>query len=390
MGEMEQAVVRVESSMKDIGREQWDACANPDGGRYDPFISYDFFHALEASGSATHETGWLAQHLVLENPAGDIEAILPCFLKNHSQGEYVFDHGWVDAFYRAGGEYYPKLQTSVPFTPATGRRLLVRPGPAQLHQEKLLASAGLELTQRINASSHHLTFLTKPEWEHLGKLGYLQRNDQQYHWKNKGYKDFDDFLNQLNSRKRKMIRKERQQAQSSGIKIRWITGTDICEHHWDAFYAFYIDTGNRKWGRPYLTREFYSRIGETMAEHILLVLCERDGKTIAGALNFIGSDTLFGRNWGAIEHHPFLHFEACYYQAIDYAIEHKLGTVEAGAQGPHKIARGYEPTLTYSAHYIAEPALRQAVADFLSRETEYVNLEIKELAKHVPFRKSDH
>ncbi len=389
MGDMEQAIVRVENSIKDIGRIAWDACANPHGHGYNPFISYDFLHALEASGSAALDTGWLAHHLVLENHDGDIAALMPCYLKNHSQGEYVFDHGWAEAFYRAGGEYYPKLQTSVPFTPATGRRLLVKPGPAQLAQEKLLASAAIELTHRIGASSHHLTFLTKSEWDHLGKLGYLQRSDQQYHWINKGYESFDQFLEQLNSRKRKMIRRERSQAHDSGIKIEWITGSDICEHHWDAFYQFYIDTGNRKWGRPYLTREFYSRIGETMKDQILLVLCLRDGKTIAGALNFIGSDTLYGRHWGAVEHHPFLHFEACYYQAIDFAIEHKLSAVEAGAQGPHKIARGYEPALTYSAHYIAEPSLRAAVADYLDHELGYVNLEMKELAKHVPFRKSD-
>ncbi len=390
MGEREQVIVRVANSIKDIGREHWDACANPSGyNTYNPFISYDFLYALEASGSATMETGWLAQHLVLEDDKGNIAALMPCYLKNHSHGEYVFDHGWAEAFYRAGGEYYPKLQTSVPFTPATGRRLLVKPGPAQATQEKLLASAAVELTARIGASSHHLTFLTQSEWELLGKLGFLQRIDQQYHWKNKGYEDFDQFLDQLNSRKRKMIRKERAQANASGIKIEWITGSDICEHHWDSFYRFYIDTGNRKWGRPYLTREFYSAIGETMKDQILLVLCQRGDETIAGALNFIGSDTLYGRHWGAIEHHPFLHFEACYYQAIEFAIAHKLNAVEAGAQGPHKIARGYEPTLTYSTHYIAEPNLRRAVADYLEHEMDYVNLEMKELGQQVPFRKQD-
>jgi len=389
MGDTEQAIVRVTSSIKDIGREPWDICANPPGCGYNPFISYDFLVALEASGSATAETGWLAQHLVLEDHKGDIAAVMPCYLKNHSQGEYVFDHGWADAFYRAGGEYYPKLQTSVPFTPATGRRLLVRPGAAQAAQEKLLASAGVELTARIGASSHHLTFLTKDEWDHLGKLGFLQRTDQQYHWQNKGYDSFSQFLEQLNSRKRKMIAKERRQARASGIQIKWISGSDIEERHWDIFYRFYMDTGMRKWGRPYLTREFYSRIGESMADKILLILCERDNKTIAGALNFMGSDTLYGRHWGACEHHPFLHFEACYYQAIDFAIAHKLGSVEAGAQGPHKIARGYEPSLTYSAHYIAEPHLRQAVADYLEHEMKYVNLEMAELTKHVPFRKQD-
>ncbi len=390
MGEMEQAIVRVANSITDIGVEQWDACANPSGcDTRNPFISYDFLYALEASGSAIPETGWLAQHLILEDDKGSIAALCPCYLKNHSQGEYVFDHGWADAFYRAGGEYYPKLQTSVPFTPVTGRRLLVKPGPEQAEQEKLLASATIELTRRIGASSHHLTFLTQSEWEHLGKLGFLQRTDQQYHWKNKGYDSFDQFLSQLNSRKRKMIRKERALANSSGITIDWITGNDICEHHWDTFYRFYIDTGNRKWGRPYLTREFYSLIGETMKDDILLVFCQRDNQVIAGALNFIGSDTLYGRHWGTCEHHPFLHFEACYYQAIEFAIEHGLGSVEAGAQGPHKIARGYEPTLTYSAHYIADPSLRRAVAEYLDHEMDYVNLEMKELAKLVPFRKQD-
>lgn len=325
MSERNTAIVRIEGSIANIDRAQWDACANPaENETYNPFISYDFLHALEASGSATLETGWMAQHLMLENAEGEIAAAMPCYLKNHSQGEYVFDYGWADAFERAGGQYYPKLQTSVPFTPATGRRLLVKPGPDHDNNAKLLASAGMELTDRIGASSHHLTFLTKPEWDLLGDIGFSQRADQQYHWHNKGYDTFDDFLGNLNSRKRKMIKRERRQASESGIDIEWITGSDIREHHWDAFYEFYIDTGHRKWGTPYLTREFFSLIGETMADKILLVLCHRDNITIAGALNFIGSEALYGRHWGAIEHHPFLHFEACYYQAIEFAIEHKI------------------------------------------------------------------
>ena len=292
-----------------------------------------------------------------------------------------------DAYERAGGSYYPKLQVSVPFTPATGRRLLVAPGAGADMAQAALAQGLIELCRLREASSVHVTFMTKPEWRLLGERGFLQRTDQQFHWDNAGYGTFDDFLAALSARKRKVIRRERRDAVESGIAIHQITGSDLTESVWDAFFAFYMETGSRKWGRPYLTRNFFSLIGERMADRILLVMAKRAGRWIAGAINFIGSDTLFGRHWGALEHHPFLHFELCYYQAIDYAITHKLQHVEAGAQGEHKLSRGYLPTTTYSAHYIADPALRRAIADYLSRERTYVEAAGKELLDAAPFRK---
>ena len=386
MGDAEQIVVRVEPEIAAIPAAQWDACANS-ASAANPFISHAFLHALEASGSAAFESGWGPQHLVLDDGAGGALACMPCYLKSHSLGEYVFDHGWADAFERAGGRYYPKLQAAVPFTPVTGRRLLVRPGPDAAQHETALLNAALKLTERHGASSLHLTFLSEAEWRRAGALGFLQRTDQQFHWCNDGYDDFDAFLASLAARKRKMIRKERRQARAGGIEIAWLTGADIQEAHWDAFFGFYLDTGARKWGRPYLNRAFFSLIGQTMAEDLLLVLCTREGETIAGALNFIGGDTLYGRYWGCREDHRFLHFETCYYQAIEFAIARGLARVEAGAQGPHKLARGYLPQTTYSAHYIANPSLRDAVAHFLERERSYVDMERTALAAHSPFRR---
>ena len=308
-------------------------------------------------------------------------------MKSHSKGEYVFDQGWADAFERAGGDYYPKLQISVPFTPVTGPRLLVRPGPSAREIFGVLADAVAEITTGNNLSSAHITFLPEQDWEALGKRGFLQRTDQQFHWENSSYATFEDFLAALSSRKRKTIRRERKEALATGIEIAWLTGSDLTEEVWDAFFAFYMDTGSRKWGRPYLTREFFSIIGATMADRILLVMAKRTGRWIAGAINFIGGDALYGRNWGAVEHHPFLHFELCYYQAIDYAIAHKLKRVEAGAQGEHKLARGYLPHTTYSAHFIANPGLRRAIAEYLARERAYVEAAGEELAAAAPFRK---
>jgi predicted N-acyltransferase len=301
----------------------------------------------------------------------------------------VFDHGWAEAYERAGGNYYPKLQVSVPFTPASGRRLLVAPGPAGEGAQAALANGLIELCNIRQASSAHVTFLTEPEWRFLGDRGFLHRTDQQFHWDNAGYQTFDDFLGALAARKRKAIRRERREAVENGIEIHPLTGSDLTESVWDAFFAFYMETGSRKWGRPYLTRNFFSLVGERMADKILLVMAKRAGRWVAGAINFIGSETLFGRHWGAVEHHPFLHFELCYYQAIDYAIAHKLQRVEAGAQGEHKLSRGYLPTTTYSAHYIADPALRRAIADYLARERSYVEAAGRELAEAAPFRK-DH
>ncbi|MCB1423246.1 MAG: N-acetyltransferase [Nitratireductor sp.] len=385
--------IRVISSINEVEAATWDRLAqvraDGDAG-YNPFVSHAFLSALEDSGSAVAETGWLGQHLVLEDDAGNALAALPCYLKNHSQGEYVFDHGWADAFYRAGGEYYPKLQCSVPFTPATGPRLLT----GDAHNRQALSFALLnglqQLTARIGASSAHITFMRPEEWNTARDAGLLARTDRQFHWFNRGYNSFDAFLDALSSRKRKNIRKERKTALSvDGLEIKHLTGSALNEAAWDAFFSFYMDTGSRKWGSPYLTRTFFSLVSEHMADDILLVMAKRDGRYIAGALNFIGSDCLYGRHWGCTEDHPFLHFELCYYQAIDYAIAHGLARVEAGAQGEHKLARGYEPVTTHSAHYIANESLRRAVADYLQSERHHVEMEQEILRDHLPFREGN-
>jgi uncharacterized protein len=379
----EPVLLRVVSRIDEVPACDWDACALPDN----PFISHAFLEALEDSGSACAETGWLPQHLLLEDRGGTLIGCLPCYLKSHSQGEYVFDHGWADAYRRAGGRYYPKLQASIPFTPVTGKRLLVRPGLEQTEREALLLQAAAQVADRLGVSSLHITFLTRVEWQLAGELGFLQRTDQQFHWRNEGYHRFEDFLGVLTSRKRKAIRKERREALEGGVEIEWVTGRDLTEAHWDAFFAFYMDTGSRKWGSPYLTRACFSRLGQTMADRMLLVLAKRSGRYVAGALNVIGPDTLYGRYWGGIEDHPFLHFEVCYYQAIEFAIAHRLARVEAGAQGAHKLARGYLPSETYSAHYIADPGLRRAVADYLTRERRAVAREIALLTEESPYRR---
>lgn len=390
MGDAEQLTVKIVHRMADIDASAWDACANPGGGvAFDPFLSHAFLTALEESGSATSRTGWAPHHLVMEDAEGRTLGCVPLYLKNHSRGEYVFDYGWADAFERAGGHYYPKLQGSVPFTPATGRRLLARPGPAMELIEDHLLGAAVELARQLEVSSLHFTFLPERQWARLGSHGLLQRTDQQFHWENRGYATFDDFLADLSSRKRKNLKKERARATEHGIEIEWATGADLTEAHWDAFFTFYMDTGARKWGSPYLTREFFSMVGETMADDTLLVMARRDGRYIAGALNFIGSEVLFGRNWGAVEHHPFLHFECCYYQAIDFAIARGLKRVEAGAQGAHKLARGYMPVRTHSAHYIANPSFREAVEHYLENERAYIDQDIEMLSAHAPFRHDD-
>jgi predicted N-acyltransferase len=407
------------SAIADADAAAWDACANPhpllpsepgiaaapglDQGcrqaqavapptlqdlTYNPFLSHAFLSALEESKSVGGRTGWLPQHLLVKTADGTLIGAAPCYLKSHSRGEYVFDAGWAEAYARAGGSYYPKLQVAVPFTPATGRRLLVAAGARAEDVRRTLAAGLIELCRMDRASSVHVTFATEPEYRFLGELGFLQRTDQQFHWENAGYGSFDDFLAALNARKRKTLRRERHDALANGISVHWLTGRGLTEAVWDAFFAFYMETGSRKWGRPYLTRPFFSLVGQKMADKVLLVMAKRAGRWIAGAINFIGSDTLFGRHWGAIEHHPFLHFELCYYQAIDYAIAHRLGRVEAGAQGEHKIARGYMPTTTYSAHYIADPALRRAIAEYLVRERAYVAAAGAELAATGPFRKN--
>ncbi|MDF1600132.1 GNAT family N-acetyltransferase [Mesorhizobium sp. YIM 152430] len=354
---------------------------------YNPFLSHAFLSALEESGCVGARSGWLSHHLALETAAGNLVGAVPCYLKSHSQGEYVFDHGWADAFERAGGRYYPKIQVSIPFTPATGPRLLA---DAALDPEpvRLALGEGLKtLCDRLDISSVHVTFAPEAEAAALASLGYLQRTDTQFHFVNEGYATYDDFLDTLASRKRKALRKERREALGGGIEIEWLTGRDLTEAVWDEFFRFYMDTGSRKWGRPYLNRTFFSLIGERMADDILLVMARRDGRYIAGAINFIGGTRLFGRNWGCIEHHPYLHFEVCYHQAIDFAIERKLAVVEAGAQGEHKLARGYLPVTTHSAHWIAHPGLRNAVADYLEREREDVAEVGEYLSERAPFRK---
>ncbi|MDE0387229.1 MAG: GNAT family N-acetyltransferase [Rhodospirillales bacterium] len=373
------------SSITQVDADAWDRCAGPNN----PFVHHAFLSALEESGSSTGETGWQPRHIVLKTPQGAVLGAVPMYLKNHSYGEYVFDHGWADAFERAGGRYYPKLQVSVPFTPVTGPRLLAPPGPQAEAVKTALLSTCVGVCDQIGVSSVHITFPTEDEFDLMGEAGLLQRTGIQFHWLNEGYESFDDFLASLASRKRKQIRKERQAVADSGLSIAALTGSEIEERHWDAFFDFYQTTGSRKWGVPYLTREFFSLLGERMADAVVLVMVEREGRPIAGALNLAGSDALYGRNWGAIEEHRFLHFEACYYRAIDYAIAHGLGRVEAGAQGPHKLARGYLPVPTYSAHWVANESLRDAVANYLDHETREIDREIAVLERHGPFRQSD-
>ncbi|MFN6924776.1 MAG: GNAT family N-acetyltransferase [Tabrizicola sp.] len=374
-------------SLTGIAAPDWDALAAPEqatGRPIDPFTTHRFLAALESSGSTGPGTGWQARPLVLREGAR-LLAAAPLYVKTHSQGEYIFDHGWADALERAGGRYYPKLQIAVPFTPATGRRFL---GPDE-HRETLLRAA-IGVTAQNRLSSLHATFCTAEEASALeGIEGTLHRITQQFHWKNRGYACFDDFLSDLSSRKRKMIRKERETARASGLTIRALTGDQIEPRHWDAFWAFYQDTGSRKWGRPYLTRAAFTAFHETMRDDMLLILACDGDRPVAGALNFIGRDTLFGRYWGCIQDHPCLHFELCYYQAIDWAIARGLSRVEAGAQGEHKLARGYLPVETHSLHWIADPGFRAAVARYLQAERRAVGQEIEVLTAYGPFRRCE-
>ena len=370
-------------NINEIDPAQWDSCLQRFA--YNPFLTHKFLNALEVSGSVCAETGWQPFHIVVEQDETLI-GVVPIYIKNHSQGEYVFDYGWADALQRAGGQYYPKMQISVPFTPASGPRLLTRlPDP---EHESMLLSACVQIAQQIELSSIHITFMQQSQWQQTPEHGFLQRIDQQYHWQNGGYSCFDDFLSDLASKKRKNIKRERRDALAEGIEIEWLTGADLTEDHWDAFYQFYVDTGSRKWGSPYLNRRFFSEINDVMAQDLLLIMAKRAGRYIAGAINFIGGDTLFGRNWGCIEDHRFLHFEICYYQAIDFAIARGLKRVEAGAQGAHKVARGYLPQATYSAHWIAEPRFRDAVEQFLDDERQYVLQDIDHIEQHTPFKAS--
>ena len=380
---------RVAGGVDEIDAALWNAACVEGGAAYNPFVDHRFLKALEVSGCACAETGWAPAHIVLETSDGAPAGFAPCYLKSHSQGEYVFDHGFADAYERAGGSYYPKLQVSVPFTPATGPRLLVAPGAEPGSARSGLVAALRGLMRQAEASSIHVTFAEEAERDGLLENGFLARNDQQFHWKNEGYGSYDDFLGELASRKRKQLKRERRDALGDGITIRHVTGADLCERDWDAFFGFYMDTASRKWGRPYLNRRFFSLVGEAMPEQVLLVLAEREGRPIAGALNFIGGDAIFGRYWGAVEEHPFLHFEVCYHQAIDAAIARGLARVEAGAQGEHKLARGYRPVVTRSAHCFADPGLTRAVADYLKRERRYVAAAQTDLDAATPFRKGE-
>ncbi len=350
-------------------------------------MSHAFLEALEATGCVGGRSGWTPAHLVAEAPDGTLAAAAPAYLKAHSQGEYVFDHAFADAYARAGGRYYPKLQVAVPFTPVPGPRLLVRSGFDGPSLRALLARGLMAVRDRLDCSSVHVTFAQEEDAAALQAAGYLERTDQQFHWRNEGYADFEGFLAALASRKRKVIRRERRDALAAGLVVERLTGSAIEERHWDAFHEFYMDTGARKWGRPYLNRAFFGEIGRRMADRILLVMARRGDIYVAGALNLIGADALYGRNWGAIEDHPFLHFELCYYQAIEFAIARGLARVEAGAQGEHKLARGYRPVTTRSAHAFADPGLHDAVADYLARESTYVDALMQELEEAAPFRR---
>lgn len=368
----------------DIPAASWDACAGTLGGGGNPFVSHAFLSAMEDSGSASNRTGWLPQHAALRE--GDqIVGCAPMYAKAHSYGEYVFDHGWANAFERAGGDYYPKLQVASPFSPAPGPRLLMRPGVRPEAMGQALSQACTEL----NLSSVHATFCTRGEWEALGEAGWLQRIGKQFHWENAGYSSFDDFLGALSSRKRKVLKRERRDANAAGLEFTALRGHEIKARHWDAFYRFYTSTVDRKWGSAYLTKGFFPLLSERLGDQVVLMLAEHNGTPVAGALNLVGDGALFGRNWGCRGDWPFLHFELCYYRAIEFAIQHKLDRVEAGAQGEHKIQRGYLPKPTYSAHWIAHPGLRRAIAEFLVAERAGVEEEMAALAEFSPYRKGD-
>nr|WP_073329864.1 GNAT family N-acetyltransferase [Wenxinia saemankumensis] len=379
--------ITAHASIEAVGQPTWDACACPessDGGPpVDPFTTYRFLHALEVSRSVGPRTGWEPRYLAAAR-GGETIAVAPLYAKGHSQGEYIFDHNWAHAWESAGGDYYPKLQIAVPFTPATGRRFLTRPGHEATGIAALTQGA-IQLCAQNDLSGVHVTFCTEAEALAGREMGLLHRTTQQFHWENRDYPDFDAFLADLNSRKRKTVRRERRDAMAFGGEVQMLTGDDLRPEHWDAFWRFYQDTGARKWGSPYLTRPFFDLVQESMRDDVLLVLALRDGHPVAGALNFIGRETLFGRYWGATEHHPFLHFELCYYRAIDFAIERGL-RVEAGAQGEHKLARGYMPHTTHSLHWLADAGFREAVSRYLEQERDAVAQEMGFLASFGPFR----
>lgn len=376
--------IEVVGDLANIDRAVWDALANPAGAPFDPFLSWDFLQALEESGCVSPARGWQAAHMLARDPTGAVVGAMPLYAKDHSYGEYVFDHAWADALHRAGGAYYPKLQCAVPFTPAPGRRIFAKDASV----EAALAQAAVGLAQRASASSVHMTFASEAQCNATLPLGFLKRIGIQYHWFNRGYASFAEFLSDLSSQKRKAIRRERERA-CEGLTIRRLRGPEITERDWDFFFRCYMDTGSRKWGSPYLNRAFFALLGQRLGDRCVLFLAERDGAPIASAFNLLGGEALYGRYWGRIDDAPFLHFELCYYQAIDLAIELGLPRVEAGAQGEHKLARGYIPAPTYSAHWIAHPGLRHAVANYLRAETPAMTDEAEMLMEHTPFKKND-
>lgn len=377
------------ATIAEIPATIWNSLANPAAAMFNPFVTHAFLQALEDAGTVGGRTGWTPRHIVLERD-GSTLGVAPAYVKMHSQGEYIFDHGWADAYQRAGGDYYPKLQIAVPFTPVPGPRFLVGDGPDAAELRRLLAIAAIEVGKQLGVSSLHATFVDEATWTELGsglKPPFLQRTDQQFHWHNSGYATFDAFLAALSSRKRKTIRKERTTALEAGLVVKHLRGAEITEAYWDAFYRFYKDTGSRKWGQPYLNRKFFTLLGERMGDTCLLIVAERDGRPIAGALNLIGGDCLYGRYWGMTEHHPCLHFELCYYQAIEWAIAHRLPRVEAGAQGEHKLARGYNPVATHSLHWIADAGFRRAVDRYLTEERAHMAERRDMLAEYAPYKK---
>ena len=377
----EPVTVRIHAGIAEIGAAEWDACA----GDLNPTVSYTFLQAMEESGSVSARAGWAPQHLSIAGPDSRVVGVVPLYLKSHSYGEYVFDWGWADAYERAGGRYYPKVLAAVPFTPVPGPRLLTRPDAPPATRAHLIAGM-VELTRQRNLSSLHVNFPDETDRQPLEEAGFLQRVGQQFHWENRGYRDFDDYLAALNSRKRKAVKKERREALEDGIEIEVLTGADLTPRVWDAFFRLYLQTSDRKWGSAYLNRRFFAMIGERMADKLVLVMARRGADYIAGAFNILGRDTIYGRNWGAGREYRFLHFECCYYRAIEFAIDHGLKRVEAGAQGPHKLQRGYLPVPTYSFHYIPDAGFRRAVASFLAREREMVEEKIEQLAEFSPFR----
>ncbi|MDE0813937.1 MAG: GNAT family N-acetyltransferase [Alphaproteobacteria bacterium] len=377
--------VNIVEKLSQLSAVDWDACAGSDN----PFVSYAFLSALEDSGSATSETGWQPHHLAIGVEGGRLLGVVPMYLKSHSQGEYVFDWGWADAYERAGGRYYPKLQAAAPFSPVTGPRILARPGDDADAIRATLIAGMIDTVKQYNLSSVNVTFAHEADAGRLEAAGFLIRHGHQFHWQNQGYDTFDDFLANLSSRKRKNIRKERKAIADAGVRFDTLVGDDIKPHHWDEFHEFYVSTYDRKWGYPYLTREFFDILNDRMADKVALIRAEEDGYAIGGALNLIGSEALFGRNWGCNSQRKFLHFEACYYRAIDLAIELRLARVEAGTQGPHKIQRGYLPVQTYSAHWIRDEGFRDAVADFLVREKQAEAGEVEYLGELSPFRRSE-